>query len=204
MDQSNWRGRSKADLRRSVKAAILSIDPATREIEESFLAGLFPRLPGFASARTVLLYARAFAEELETSLFFKYALDLNKRIACPRVDRRERQLQLYHIRDPAIDLGPGTMGIPEPLRSCPEVDPIQIDWALVPGLAFDLRCHRLGRGVGYYDRLLPRLRPGVAKWALGFDCQLVGELPAEPHDIPLDGVATPGRIVKRHRVREDS
>jgi 5-formyltetrahydrofolate cyclo-ligase len=200
MDQFDWRGRTKADLRRSAKAAVLTLDPAARGAEESFLASLFPRLPGFAPARTVLLYARAFAEELETHQLFKHALDLKKRVVCPRVDRRERRLTLHLIRDPAIDLGPGVMGIPEPLPSSPQVDPAQIDWALVPGLAFDLRCHRLGRGAGYYDRLLPHLRTGVAKWALGFDCQLVGELPVEPHDVPLDGIATPGRIVERHRI----
>jgi 5-formyltetrahydrofolate cyclo-ligase len=197
MNQFDWRGRSKADLRRSVKAAILSLDPAARGVEESFLAGLFPRINGFAPARTVLLYARAFAEELDTSPFIKHALGLNKRVACPRVDRRERRLKLYLIRDPGVDLGPGVMGIPEPLSSCPEVDPAQIDWALVPGLAFDLRCHRLGRGAGYYDRLLPHLRAGVSKWALAFDCQLIGQLPVEPHDVSLDGIATPGRIVER-------
>jgi 5-formyltetrahydrofolate cyclo-ligase len=66
----------------------------------------------------------------------------------------------------------------------------------VPGLAFDFQCHRLGRGAGHYDRLLLRLRPDASRWALGYDCQVVDELPAEPHDVPVDGVVTPS-----HRIR---
>ena len=68
---------------------------------------------------------------------------------------------------------------------------------LVPGLAFDARGYRLGRGAGHYDRLLPRLRPEVSRWALILDCQWVEDLPVEPHDIPLDGVVSPGREIVR-------
>jgi 5-formyltetrahydrofolate cyclo-ligase len=204
MDQLDDQGRSKAEIRRSVKAAILSLDPAARAVAESHFANVFPGLPGFAEAGIVLLYARAFAEELETTPFFEHALELDKEVACPRVDRHERRLRLYRIREPGVDLRPGTMGIPEPRRSCPEIDPDQIDWALVPGLAFDLRCHRLGRGAGYYDRLLPLLRRESSKWAVAFDCQLVQELPVEPHDFPLDGIATPGLILERHGNSEET
>ena len=118
-----------------------------------------------------------------------------KQVACPRVDRAERRLRLFQITDPGTDLGPGTLGIPEPLNHCPEIDPGAVDWVLVPGLAFDLDGHRLGRGAGYYDRLLPRLRPDVVRWALAFDCQIVERLPAEPHDVSIDGIATPTRII---------
>ena len=83
------------------------------------------------------------------------------------------------------------MGIPEPRRSCPPVEPTDVDWALVPGITFDDRCRRLGRGAGYYDRLLPTLRRDVPLWALIFDAQWVAQLPVEPHDVPLDGVITP-------------
>ena len=72
-----------------------------------------------------------------------------------------------------------------------------MDWALIPGLAFDMRCYRLGRGGGHYDRLLPRLRAESPRWALGFDCQIVPELPIEPHDAQLDGIATPSRMINR-------
>jgi 5-formyltetrahydrofolate cyclo-ligase len=197
MNRDAQRVREKAELRRSIKSAILSLDPSDRQLQESALAGLFPKLPGFASAQIVLLYVQAFPEELDTYRLIEHALGMDKVVACPRVDRNDRRLRIYRVSNPGADLGPGTLGIPEPRAHCQELDPTVVDWVLVPGLAFDLLCRRLGRGAGYYDRLLPRLRGDAVRWALGFDCQLVSRLPLEPHDIGLDGIATPGRIVVR-------
>jgi len=185
---------SKRELRRSIRAEVLNISPTEREAQEAALSSLFPTLHGYAPAGTVLLYARAFPEEIETYGFLKHALGSNKRVACPRVVRAERCLRLYRIEDPGRDLGPGTLGIPEPLGHCREIEPEAIDWVLVPGLAFDRECRRLGRGAGHYDRLLPRLRPDALRWALAFDCQVVERLPVEPHDVSLDGIATPTRV----------
>ena len=61
-----------------------------------------------------------------------------------------------------------------------------IELAMVPGVAFDKECHRLGRGKGYYDRLLPSLN--AYKTGVCFDFQILDRLPIEPHDIPMDEV----------------
>ena len=110
---------------------------------------------------------------------------------------RPRRLRLYQVGDPDTDFRRGTLGIPEPRKSCPTVAPEEVDWVLVPGLAFDGRCYRLGRGAGHYDRLLPTLRPDTPRWSLALDCQWVDALPVEPHDVPLDGVVSPTRAASR-------
>ena len=69
----------------------------------------------------------------------------------------------------------------------------------MPGLGFDDLGFRLGRGAGHYDRLLPLLRPDAPRWALALDCQWVEDLPVEPHDVPIDGVVSPGKTVTRRR-----
>jgi 5-formyltetrahydrofolate cyclo-ligase len=160
----------KAALRKAMVGRILAVDPALRGRQSAELAWRLTTLPGFAEAGTVLLYVSAFPEEIETRL-----------------------------EDLAADLAPGTLGILEPGRSRPEVPPDQIDWALVPGLAFDEQGFRLGRGAGHYDRLLPRLRPDAPRWALAFDVQWVDRLPREPHDQPLDGIVSPNRTLRRAR-----
>jgi 5-formyltetrahydrofolate cyclo-ligase len=83
-------------------------------------------------------------------------------------------------------LVPGPYGIPCP--EGPAVPPEEIDLIVVPGLAFDRTCHRLGRGGGYYDRYLPNCR-GITI-GLAYDCQVVESLPLEAHDMQLDLVAT--------------
>lgn len=163
------------------------------------LAKRLDELPGFASATTVLLYVTAFPEEVRTHGMLERALGLGKRLACPRVDRRSRRLRLLAIRQIDRDLVPGAFGIPEPGAECPELEPESIDWVLVPGVAFDAHGYRLGRGAGYYDRLLPTLRAGVSRWALALEAQCVPGLPVEPHDQPIDGVATATRLIVASR-----
>jgi 5-formyltetrahydrofolate cyclo-ligase len=185
----------KQKLRREFVERIMALDPEERRAQESVLAERFATLPGFSTANTVLLYVSTFPEEIATGAMLCLSLELGKRLVCPRVDRMEGRLRLHEVRDLGSDLRRGTLGIPEPRRVCPEIGAESIDWVLVPGLGFDVLGYRLGRGAGHYDRLLPTLRPDAPCWALGLDCQWVEELPVEPHDIPLDGVATPSRFV---------
>jgi 5-formyltetrahydrofolate cyclo-ligase len=187
--------RRKRILRSETIARILALDPARRERDEALLAARFPALPGFAGAHVILLYARAFPEEIATRPLMEHALQQGKVVICPRVDRAARRLRLYQVDDPDQDLVPGTLGIPEPRTDCPEVASEAVDWVLVPGLAFDARRYRLGRGAGHYDRLLPLLRPDTPRWALIHDCQWVEELPVAPHDVPVDGVVSPAKTI---------
>jgi len=197
MERDRQKRHLKKALRQSIRESILRLEPAARAAAEAELIARFPTLAGYASAHTVLLYANAFEEEIDTRSFFLLSLTAGKRVVCPRVERDENRMRLYQVSSPIADLEPGILGIPEPRKGCTPVAAEEVDWALVPGLAFDHRCFRLGRGAGHYDRLLPRLRADASCWALALDCQLTQELPVEPHDVPLDGVATPQRIINR-------
>jgi 5-formyltetrahydrofolate cyclo-ligase len=172
------------------------MDPDDRRAQESALVEAFPRLPGWSGARTVLLYVTAFDDEIGTGPMLAIALDAGRRVVLPRVDRSEHRLRLHAVRDPRRDLTSGVLGIPEPSATLPEVPAEAIDWALIPGVAFDERGYRLGRGAGFYDRLLPSMRPDCPCWALCLGPQLVPGLPVEPHDVPLDGVNAPHRAIR--------
>jgi 5-formyltetrahydrofolate cyclo-ligase len=187
---------AKKRWRRSIIAAIAAIEPGHRSAQEDALVEAFPRLPGWSAARTVLLYVSAFPEEIGTGRLLAIAYEAGRRVILPRVDLAERRLRLHRVDDPRSDLRPGVLDIPEPHAGLPEVAPEVVDWALVPGVAFDERGYRLGRGAGHYDRLLPAMRPDCACWALAFGCQLVPALPVEPHDIALDGITTPDRTIR--------
>jgi 5-formyltetrahydrofolate cyclo-ligase len=77
--------------------------------------------------------------------------------------------------------------------------PGEVDLAIVPGVAFDERCCRLGFGGGFYDRLLGELRPDAAALGLAYDVQVVEQVPTGPGDVPVHLVVTPSRV---HRVAE--
>ena len=187
--------RAKRRCRRAVRAAVAALDPDDRRRQEAALVSAFPRLPGWSDARTVLLYVSAFVDEVDTAPMLTIAYEAGRRVVLPRVDRAEGRLRLHLIDDPRRGLAAGVLGIPEPVAGTPEIPPEAIDWALVPGVAFDRRGFRLGRGAGHYDRLLPTLRPDCPCWAVCLHCQLVDDLPVEDHDVPLDGLATPDRII---------
>jgi 5-formyltetrahydrofolate cyclo-ligase len=102
-------------------------------------------------------------------------------------------LDLCEVTNLARDVATGFHGIDEPLAHCGAVDPAAIDWVLVPGVAFDAACHRLGYGGGYYDRLLPLVPAAAPRIAGAFDVQIVERVPAAPHDIAIDAVVTESR-----------
>lgn len=81
-------------------------------------------------------------------------------------------------------------GFLQPAASATVVDPEEIEVALVPGVAFDRRGVRLGRGKGHFDRFLPRLRPDALRVGITLDRFLVDELPMEAHDTRVQLLAT--------------
>jgi 5-formyltetrahydrofolate cyclo-ligase len=185
----------KRALRREIITRVLALDHDQRRRDEALLLAQFPALPGFATARTVLLYATAFPEEIATGPLLEHALQQGKVLLCPSVDRTEHGLRLFRVEDAARQLVRGVAGISEPRQDCREVAPDSVDWVLVPGLGFDTRRSRLGRGAGHYDRLLLLLPTATPRWALIHDCQWVDEVPVADHDIAVDGVVSPSRII---------
>lgn len=87
-------------------------------------------------------------------------------------------------------------GFRQPTPSSPQVSPRRIGVALAPGLAFDRRGGRLGRGKGYYDRLLAGLTRGVPRVGVTLERLLVDRVPQAAHDIPMTHLITDRRVRK--------
>jgi 5-formyltetrahydrofolate cyclo-ligase len=187
----------KRALRRAIIARVRLMDADVRAREQQALIARVPGLNGYETAGTILLYRSHFSDEIPTSSLIKQALVAGKRVACPRVDPVARRLVLHHITDPTSAFMPGALGIPEPAPEHAVVLPGEVDWALVPGVAFDRRCARLGRGGGYYDRLLPELRPSIWRWALALSSQLIDEVPVASHDQLLTGIVSAAGVFQR-------
>lgn len=101
----------------------------------------------------------------------------------PRV---EGDLLVFHrVVDPASGLRPGRFGIPEPSIDLEVIEPWDIDAFLCPGMAFDRRGGRLGRGRGFYDRILAKARPDALRLGVCFPDQVVADIHGEPHDIRM-------------------
>ena len=146
-----------------------------------------------AAARTLLLYA-ALPDEVPTKQIAAEAWNHGKQVVLPRVDREGWELALYRVGG-WEELRPGAYGIaePDPAR-CAPVAVEQIDAALIPGLAWDRRGGRLGRGGGFYDRLLASSGWRAFRCGLFFAAQEVSHIPLEDWDVLLNAVVTEGEV----------
>jgi 5-formyltetrahydrofolate cyclo-ligase len=185
---------SKRDLRARVRASRAAV-PADRACEAAEdVARRALALPEVARARSVLAYA-ALPEELDPAPLVGALRSLGARVALPRVCG-PGTLALHWV-EPGDVLGRGHAGIPEPHETCAWAGPEDFDLVLVPGVAFDASCARLGFGGGFYDALLPSLPVTATTLALAFDAQIVDEVPCEPHDEPVMIVVTPTAVYRR-------
>lgn len=180
--------------KRALRAAVLArrdaLDPAARATASDAISARLLALPSLARAHTVAAYL-SFGSELDTAAFVRAVIASGRRLILPRAERASRALTMHAVTDLDGALLPGPFGIrePDPAR-CPAVAPDQIDFVLVPGVAFTPRCERLGYGGGFYDRFLPRCTRAPALVAAAFALQVVETLPLEPTDLPVDRVIT--------------
>lgn len=184
---------AKRALRQRVLAARDATSPEFRAKASAAIAAALSGRDDFAAAKTVLL-TLPFGSEWDSLPLLLTALERGKTVVLPRVDTATRVLELCRLTEPSRDVQPGYRGIPEPQSHCALIGHEVIDWVLVPGVAFDLAGRRLGYGGGYYDRLLPLLRSDASRIAGAYEMQLVDRLPAAPHDVSVQVLATESRM----------
>lgn len=171
---------TKAALRK--RMALLKSGHAQQRasLSRSVLASL-EALAAFREASTVLLY-HSLPDEVDTHAFVEKWAG-RKCVLLPVVVGSGLELRRYTSPH---DLAPGAYGILEPVGE-PFTDYSKVDFVAVPGVAFDRSGHRLGRGKGYYDRLLPLL-PRAYKAGICFPYQLVDCVPCDAHDVSMHRV----------------
>ncbi|HZL97555.1 MAG TPA: 5-formyltetrahydrofolate cyclo-ligase [Terriglobales bacterium] len=147
------------------------------------------------AGRTAALY-RALAGEVPTERIRHAYLAAGVRLYYPRVTER-RTLAFYpHREGDGWETGP--YGNPEP--SIPAgVEPRMSGWDIivVPGLAFDRRGNRLGRGFGYYDRFLGGLPESVPRVGLAWEIQRIPDVPVDAWDVPVHALVTEEGVIRR-------
>ncbi len=170
----------KDTIRKSIKQRKLSLCEAEKlaEAENVFLE--IEMMERFLSAKSILLYY-SLPDELPTHKFVKKWSAI-KSVYLPRVVGSDLEVAKF---DDGITQG--KYGIGEPVSA--SVSPSVIDLVIVPAVALDMQGNRLGRGKGFYDRLLPQC-VNAYKIGVALNCQLLPAVPVEPFDVTLDAVLT--------------
>ena len=190
----------KAALRREARDAVRELPASERTVAAERVLETLKEFPAFRDAKTIAAFSATY-EEIDTEIMIRYALAQGKRVYLPYVRDAEGnatpRMALAPITDYDRDLVEGTFGILEPrheLRPETALDvPEPLDLILVPGMAFDERGGRVGRGNGFYDRFLEgrdTLKVGIA-----FEAQVVRKkLPLETQDQLLDALVTERKL----------
>ena len=183
----------KRELRQLARTRNSQIAPEQRRtLSAAAIAQLLAR-PEFQRAQRILGYL-PLTDELDVSAALESALRAGKTVALPRYIPEENTYCAALVTETFASLSPGAFGIREPSASAAIMPLNQLDFVLVPGVAFDASGRRLGRGKGFYDRLLANVNSAdCIKCGIAADEQIVTGIPAEAHDIPMNLIITPTR-----------
>ena len=190
---------TKPQLRAHLRQALTAIPPADRAERSAKACDNAAALPLFTAATTILTYLTAAdahhpnqPAELDTARLNRLATDAGKALAAPHIDWAARTMS-PRLLTPDFPPAVRRHAIPEPPEAAPLIPLEDIDLVIVPALAFDRHRNRLGRGAGFYDRFLHAaadLPNPPATLGLAFHEQLLNRLPTDPHDQPVNALAT--------------
>ena len=175
----------KKALRQKLRERLRGLSRGERRRRSRRIQQKLARRAYFREAATILFYA-SLPEEVDTWALMREALRQGKRVLIPKV--RGRQLVPAEVKRLSTGLKRGAYGIREPQVRIQTVRPSDIDLVIVPGLAFDGKGRRLGRGKGYYDRFLKKLRGRTRVVGLAFRFQRLRRIPVGTEDVSVNEV----------------
>eukprot|EP00242_Pyramimonas_sp_CCMP2087_P008408 CAMPEP_0198213616 /NCGR_PEP_ID=MMETSP1445-20131203/28968_1 /TAXON_ID=36898 /ORGANISM="Pyramimonas sp., Strain CCMP2087" /LENGTH=211 /DNA_ID=CAMNT_0043888283 /DNA_START=258 /DNA_END=893 /DNA_ORIENTATION=+ len=206
----------KQDVRKAVKADLRKLSQEQMSEESGEIQKLLISSEIFKNARTVGIYVHcAKLREVDTSRLLESVLtDPSKKCFVPLVKEEAALMHMLHIEN-MNDLRPMTMNIMEPTENYPLGAPRQealelnepLDLLIMPGLAFDTSCNRLGRGGGYYDCFLEKCaqkadacgaKPPILV-ALAYSAQMIDSVPMADNDMQVDMIVTANGVITRQK-----
>jgi 5-formyltetrahydrofolate cyclo-ligase len=182
---------TKPEIRKQILALREQLSAGIRAAYCATISAHILELDVYRQANTVLGYMN-FGAEFASEVWIKQVLADGKKLALPRVNRHTNQLDLYWVDDLENQLAAGLWGIREPIvERCERLATLnEVEFALLPGVAFTRDGVRLGYGGGFYDKLLFRMTRRPALVAAAFALQIVEQIPQEKTDVKVGWIIT--------------
>lgn len=181
----------KQTIRKNILALREQLAPDARAAYSAAINERLLRLPEYQQANTVLGYMN-FGAEFASGLWAAQVLAEGKRLILPRVNHHTNRLDLYRVDDLENQLAVGLWGIREPIAErCERLGGLnEVEFVLLPGVAFARDGARLGYGKGFYDKLLAQMTHRPALVAAAFAVQIIEQIPQEATDIKVEWIVT--------------
>ena len=183
----------KAQLRRELQNSLLSIKSQQRSEKSRKACKNLVSLPQFRSASTIMMFL-SLPQEIDTSESILHAWQLGKIVAVPKVSFKHRHMIPVQINSLEVGFSTDKSGLKNPTSGLPMAFE-EIDLVVTPGLGFDRKGNRLGRGGSFYDRFFANAELKAARCGFGFAEQVVETIPVAEHDKPVDIVVTDEEII---------
>ena len=178
--------KTKEEIREDIQRKLKSQDPELLQKHSARIRDKLFQRKDFQQAKCVLI-TLSLKDEVDTFPIVERCLKMGKRVVVQKVNADKKGMGLREIRDIYQDTEPGVWGIREPRNDrTSEVRLEDLDYLMLPGVAFDKQGHRLGRGGGFFDRLLSQIKRSIPRIGLAFPFQIIDALPAESHDERVD------------------
>jgi len=178
-------GLTKAQIRSKILLRLKRQKEAERNRKSRLIKARLLRNKVFKQAKIVMFYI-AFGGEVNTEEMIREAKKIGKLICVP-ICRKNKETMQPAIFEEHAKLKKGPYGVLEPVSEA-LVKPEDLDLIIVPGLAFDKKGNRLGRGKGCYDRFLSKLSENTPSIGLAFDFQILPLIPTTSYDISVDKI----------------
>jgi len=187
---------SKSGLRKKTLALREQLSADSHAAYSRAIAERLMQMPEYRQSNAILGYMN-FRTEFASDIWARQVLAENKKLALPRVNHHTNQLDLFWVEDLENQLAAGLWGIREPIvERCEQVTGLNnVEFALLPGVAFTRNGARLGYGGGYYDKLLARMTHIPPLVAAAFELQIVETIPQEATDVKVGWIITEQRTI---------
>lgn len=181
----------KKELRKTLLGKLLSLTKEELKRRSENVEKLLSGLPIYKESKVIMAYY-PLKGEVDVLGMMRKAHAQGKRFCFPVMDLETSGLRAFEVKNFDDDFSVGPFKVTEPdTEKTGEVDIEEIDMLIVPGLAFDYQKNRLGRGEGFYDRFLKRIKPPTIVVGIAFDFQILKRLPTHhPTDEKVDIVVS--------------
>ncbi|WP_320047491.1 5-formyltetrahydrofolate cyclo-ligase [uncultured Ilyobacter sp.] len=153
------------------------------DIFKNFTKSIF-----YKNAETIFIFV-SFGSEVNTHKIIEKAITDGKNVCVPKINSKDKEMEVFKIES-MNDLKEGYYGILEPSEEKSRAAVEEIDLVVVPGVGFDINGYRIGYGGGFYDKFFSSMEKEIPKVALGYNVQMVDEVPTEEHDKRINGLIT--------------